>query len=963
MERLLQHSRSNSSLQTSPRCVYSEHDVSLPELLPFLCSEKRVVDVAANLVYRILDIFDGGSGYDRAGVMFRVGGFNYLHKPDVGRLEKFNSDMYQVCAGMFEAHAVSAHAECLFALLNPAILEKAAPRLRKVRRDRVKEMFLYAVSRWFWLNERSCGEGQRRAVARHDEGGARAAQSSVLNWDLVWQVAGTQGFLELADRFGVSFKSPCSRALPINGSGSTAPSALSAATVDVVIHELLHRRPTSLFHAVGFAFSVCELDGLASLGESLCPGSQYSLAALLDKILLSGSERVLKKFFAGLVAGDCSPFPGPGATAATASGRERLWAETLQVCGIEAMDCGDGGAGASTRPVGSTTAWSTRCPVTGLMSGEAAWAAAVVRKMVQEQQRGASSDEIALLGDVRTGPQKFELGEWPSIVAGEPAPAGFESGLRVEAFDAVAADTGGDTAEDPFFHHDPRAYHSADEGEAALFAAECESPSGNELELIKGGLYLNKNSQNSSVRLRLLDGAEGGSGIEYGPRNVVRAVRTLSGAGEDGDLPSASGAWENAVELRLEDVVQGSSCPDEQPARSSTAGDHVGHSCEAYLSGGGEPLGDEGRAPFFDAPAARQVEHRHLSDDRIFFVESARQLSAVRAMLKKDLELEKTELEMRRSGADSGYSGFNSTLSRADPTAKLPALAFGFHASFESPMSVLVLATKRRAFLIDVLKSSSTAGSTSMYSDLVGHIFEKELLANESVLKLCFDFGSFLLRWNHRSDSLKKFSKIVDLKGQRTQKVWVSDDECVTSSELAAGEMEAKERGLKAALEEDVEPADESCAAYVRKEFKTANTITSVKSTSNEQETSSSTSTSGREAKEQPPRSDFQHTTLDATGTAKSQSGFQQSLLINSPPSVEALARRFGIDVELEADYADTNWNYRPLHREQVRFAAQNVHRLIHLERALRNHKNCFPTKTASLNQFKRGRRKNNMNA
>ena len=81
--------------------------------------------------------------------------------------------------------------------------------------------------------------------------------------------------------------------------------------------------------------------------------------------------------------------------------------------------------------------------------------------------------------------------------------------------------------------------------------------------------------------------------------------------------------------------------------------------------------------------------------------------------------------------------------------------------------------------------------------------------------------------------------------------------------------------------------------------------------------------------------------------------------LVNAPPSLRALVRRFGLenDVPEEAPATTgTNWNYRPLSVAQVNHVAQTAHRMIFVERGLRQ-KGCFPMKEWTLRKSRKGRK------
>ncbi|CAD7952057.1 unnamed protein product [Amoebophrya sp. A25] len=260
--------------------------------------------------------------------------------------------------------------------------------------------------------------------------------------------------------------------------------------------------------------------------------------------------------------------------------------------------------------------------------------------------------------------------------------------------------------------------------------------------------------------------------------------------------------------------------------------------------------------------------------------------------------------------------------------------------------------------------------------------------------KLCWDFGDFLLRWNHLRP-LTNFRKVVDLRGQRVWKILHSVEDSkrlhLTSSDNAEQEVQTAVEEMEKRLWRQAQAQGahrHSSTASERKKSrrqKRAEWLASLEGKekagdtvdgkqqarttifASEDDESPATSSSSKEASfsssttrgspvkpssEDPetPRDSSDSTAITpstSTPIVQHHSTTIETVLVNSPPDVGSLARRFGIvfesdscDLNLEA----SNWNYRPLHREQVRWTARRVHKLIHLEKSLRE-KNCFACK------------------
>ncbi|CAD7967561.1 unnamed protein product [Amoebophrya sp. A120] len=494
------------------------------------------------------------------------------------------------------------------------------------------------------------------------------------------------------------------------------------------------------------------------------------------------------------------------------------------------------------------------------------------------------------------------------------------------------------------------------------------------------------------VSLRLLDGADGEIKIPYGFSTAVdvgvttgQQLHDQPGTTEAGFLDSPDGKrsntppallwglrpWENAAPFLCS---QSRSKPAPAQTTYATSTSTLCSSETAEKTRPGEAA---------EKTASSSTSTSFLSDDRIYWIDSARQLAEVRRILQTDIEEELRErdrlkhaqvLADRRRTVER-HDGEDRELQGAASSEHLPIVAFGYQASFDSPMSVLTVATPRHCFLFDMLNHQES----QLYADLVVHVFEKDVMqgailsktgaaatavatrttgATDNIRKLpkvCFGFGNFLLRWNFFRHSSRgnsytssfpdlhqdgggesstasrfatarnKFSSVIDLQGQRIQRIFVPEGDLRTSSEeadlVAAKALQATQEGLLSVKGE--------------------------------------ASRGPRTSAQRPATAvvaDHQ-TNIASTGPCTTQ-----SLLINAAPSVKMLQKRFGLDgisdtyagrtggysAPDEQDFSNSNWNYRPLHQEQVRFAAKQTHQLLRLEKKLRQ-KNCFPCKQFSL--------------
>ncbi|CAD7952059.1 unnamed protein product [Amoebophrya sp. A25] len=573
---LLRQQQVGHSLQSTDRQVYP--GIPLRDLIPDLCATNRVVDIAANLVYQCLDVFEGGSGYDRMGLMFRVHGFSYLQRPDEKKLEQLYSDLYQTCSLLLEPHCIKPGAENLFAVLSPDILDRAAPFLRKVRRDKIRDMLLHGMSRYMLLN--------------------REAMQS-LDWDKVWTIVGTRHFLELVERFQVDLNEQRIRRATSSRNSTLMPGGpLRVETVDAMLHVLLNRKPMSVFQAISLSFAVREEhDGFAEsagpptsknlLCQPLLPGSAHSLGSLLERVLHQKSEHLLRKFFYHLV---------------NDTGDESLFHEAVQACILD------------------------RCPITGF--ARSTWAAEVVERIGKESRPRRlglldhdARNDTSLAGTFSLAPSIFE-GAKETFLEGEEDDACGHFGFEEEQDIFQRQGT--------LVHHEhscmPQMIDVSSTRTPGVKHGKTATSTSRMQQEVKKLLDEDSVINDITTELRLLDGADGPR-IAYRARSRTVPMSALLDRGEEDDVEVDRGIGTMMAEADrgMEEPVH---VPWVNKSGSILSSMMEDLDIEEDRKTKNQRAHPEQHASFFP---------RELRDEQIFFVESAAQLSAMRKVLLEDL--------------------------------------------------------------------------------------------------------------------------------------------------------------------------------------------------------------------------------------------------------------------------------------------------------------------------------------
>lgn len=168
-------------------------DQKLHDIIPKLCEQHRVEDIAANLVFYGLDSLDTKAA--RAA---------------------FRSDVYTCCSALFESHHVQDGAECIFGILNERVLRKVSPTLRATKREKLRQLILEGFSKWVWLNRDAFGNACINSLFR---------------------ITGANTFVKLVEE------------LELNVRQLTTPN------LNALLYQLLEEKPRNIFGAFTVVFS------------------------------------------------------------------------------------------------------------------------------------------------------------------------------------------------------------------------------------------------------------------------------------------------------------------------------------------------------------------------------------------------------------------------------------------------------------------------------------------------------------------------------------------------------------------------------------------------------------------------------------------------------------------------------------------------------------------------------------